>query len=276
MASHDPFRQHYWSLDMAIAWLMARTEDSVRRAGRPEVGSLAVWLAIHKGTYQTLADKRAKATYFKFPGNAADELRDVLRSGQLHAFRKLGRSKPIPVDASLWCGAQILHGDGRSVAQVCVGAQRLALGHWARHGFDGVESLTPKARTKSVWECAETITDIVLRKKAVVARWPRRVGPPIERNQKNRAALMAWNKLIKAGPPRATRAVLISDISAGTGCSRSAVEDLLKLALKHARQQQWPHYSSWMKGHKGGHGAKTGLSGRRRHVVRHVRGTTHQ
>jgi hypothetical protein len=157
MTSDDPFRQHYWSLDMTIAWLMARTEDIVRRAGRPGTGSLAVWLAIHKGTYQTLADKRAQATYFKFPGNAADELHDVLRSGQLHAFRKLGRSKPIPVDASLWAEAKILHGDGRSVAQVCVGAQQVALDRWERHGFDGVEPLTPKARKTPRWECAETI-----------------------------------------------------------------------------------------------------------------------
>jgi hypothetical protein len=273
MTNDDPFQRHYWSLDMAIAWLMARTEDVVRRAGRPGTGSLAVWLAIHKGMYETLADTRAKATYFKFPENAADALRDALRSGQLCAFRKSGRGKPTPVDGSFWAGATILHGDGQSVAKVCVDARQLAGWRWIRNGFDGAERLTPKRRKTPVWECAETIEDVVLRRKAVVAHWPKRIGPPIERNQENRAALAAWNKLIDAGPPRATREVLISKISAETGRSRTPVRDLLKLALKHAGQQQSPHYASWIKGHKGGRGAKMS-SGRRRHVVRHVRGTT--
>jgi hypothetical protein len=274
MASDDPFQQHYWSLDMAIAWLMARTEDAVRRAGRPGIGSLAVWLAIHKGMYETLADKRASVTFFKYPGNAADELRNTLRDGEIPAFRKPGRSKPTPVDKSFWSGAKILPGDGRNAAQVCVGAQLRALHHWARHGFDGAEPITPKARKSAVWECAETITDIVLRKRAVLARWPRRVGPPIERNQKNRAALAGWNKLIDAGPPQATRAVLISKISAETGRSHTSVRDLLKLAVNHARQQQSHHYESWMRGYKKKAKPQKKCLGRRpRHVVNACRTT---
>jgi hypothetical protein len=139
-----------------------------------------------------------------------------------------------------------------------------------------VELLEAKSRTTPVWDCLEAITDIVLRRKDVIALWPKRIGPQIERNQRNRAGLVAWNKQIEAGPPQDARAVLISEISAETGCSRSVVADLLKLALQHARKQQSPHYASWMKGHKGGHGAKNKLSGRPRHVVRHVRGTTNR